>query len=69
MHSMTWNLRLVAVLLLAASCLVCGQYDGEKSHSTSVAGMVNLLQLEADLIENLSNYANELEKKLHIVRG
>lgn len=67
MHS-TWNLRVLAVLFLTASSLVHGQDDGEKSHSTSVAGMGNLLQLEANLIENLSNYADELENKLEIVR-
>ncbi|KAH8417495.1 hypothetical protein KR222_001153 [Zaprionus bogoriensis] len=69
MHSTAWNLhlRLLAVLLL--SCLLSAQGEEEKSHSTSVAGMVNLLQVEAKLIENLSNYADELEKKLNTVRG
>lgn len=69
MHSTKWNLPVLAVLLLVASTLVYGQDDGEKSHSTSVAGMVHLLQLEANLIENLSSYADELENKLQIVRG
>lgn len=66
MHSPELRLRLVAVALLL--CLANGQEDGEKSHSTSVAGMVDLLKVEAQLIENLSYYADELEEKLQIVR-
>ncbi|KAH8311401.1 hypothetical protein KR044_006108 [Drosophila immigrans] len=62
-----WQLRLVAMALLLA--IVGGQEDNEKSHSTSVAGMVELLKLESELVENLSNYAIELENKLKIVRG
>ncbi|KAH8381623.1 hypothetical protein KR093_009551 [Drosophila rubida] len=61
-----WKLRLVAMALLLG--MVSGQEDNEKSHSTSVAGMVELLRLEAELVENLSNYANELEQKLQTVR-
>lgn len=70
MHSPELRLRLVAIALLI--CLVIvnvnGQEDGEKSHSTSVAGMVDLLKLETLLIDNLSKYADELEKKLNTVR-
>ncbi|KAL7728698.1 hypothetical protein ACLKA6_004074 [Drosophila palustris] len=41
----------------------------EQSHSTSVAGMEKLLQLEVKFLEGLSEYANELEKRLSVVRG
>ncbi|KAL7728699.1 hypothetical protein ACLKA6_004075 [Drosophila palustris] len=67
MHSPELRLRLVAMALLC--CLANGQEDGEKSHSTSVAGMVDLLQVETQLIENLRSYADELEKKLQIARS
>lgn len=67
MHSPAWTIRFLYALLVLG--MASGQEaDGEQSHSTSVAGMVQLLQLEVELIENLSNYANELEGKLNIVR-
>ncbi|EDV90577.1 GH14105 [Drosophila grimshawi] len=60
------RLRLLAAALFLVN-LVSGQ--DEKSHCTSIAGMTNLLHLEAQLIDNLSNYADELENKLLTVRG
>lgn len=66
-HLPSWKLLLLAVVLLRS--LVAGQtVDNEQSHSTSVAGMVQLLELEAKLIDNLNNYADELELKLKVVR-
>ncbi|XP_046867157.1 prolyl 4-hydroxylase subunit alpha-1-like isoform X5 [Drosophila willistoni] len=49
--------------------LVLAQDAVEKSHSTSVAGMVQLLELETQLIDNLNRYADKLESKLKIVRS
>ncbi|KAH8382956.1 hypothetical protein KR009_005997 [Drosophila setifemur] len=67
MRSSNWLLPLI---LLSGQVLfrVRGEEQAEESHCTSVAGMVKLLQLEADLIDNLSDYANELERKLDNVR-
>ncbi|XP_064549509.1 prolyl 4-hydroxylase subunit alpha-2 [Drosophila montana] len=68
MHLPAWKLRFLTALLVLG--MASGQEaDGEQSHSTSVAGMVRLLQLEDKLIENLSNYAIELEGKLNIMRS
>ncbi|XP_030370545.1 prolyl 4-hydroxylase subunit alpha-2-like [Scaptodrosophila lebanonensis] len=66
--------------LLISSLAVCASFvaaqDGkniptqesqEQSHTTSVAGMVKLLALEAELLNNFASYANELEKKLEVV--
>ncbi|KAH8280047.1 hypothetical protein KR018_002264 [Drosophila ironensis] len=61
-------------LLFLCTCLVnlCGkeksQSTKEESHSTSVAGMVKLLDLERQLIDNLVEYAAELDNKLQKVR-
>ncbi|XP_034116500.1 prolyl 4-hydroxylase subunit alpha-2-like isoform X2 [Drosophila albomicans] len=62
-----WKFQLLAMALLLG--MVSGQEDNEKSHSTSIAGMVELLKLEDQLVENLSQYADELEQKLRTVRG
>lgn len=61
------RLLLLPLMLLTCSCL-CSQALDEKSHSTSVAGMVKLLEVEAQLIDNLLEYADEMESKLKIVR-
>lgn len=55
-------------MLLTCQVLRQAHSTEEASHCTSVAGMVKLLELEDQLIENLSDYANELEKKLDTVR-
>ncbi|XP_030080740.1 prolyl 4-hydroxylase subunit alpha-2-like isoform X2 [Drosophila hydei] len=41
----------------------------KKSVSTSVVGMLELVQLEADLIDSLSTYADELEAKLKVLKS
>lgn len=52
------------------SCVVFATaVDEEQSHSTSIAEMEKLLYLEAKFIKRLSEYANELENKLKVVRG
>jgi len=59
------------VILLTCQLLLLfliRQGRGEESHCTSVAGMVKLLDQEAQLIDNLEDYAVELEKKLETVR-
>ncbi|XP_034486712.1 prolyl 4-hydroxylase subunit alpha-2-like [Drosophila innubila] len=58
----------MAIALILSVGLVKTE-DEEQSHSTSVAGMEKLLQLEAKFIASLSEYANEMEKKLNVVRG
>lgn len=55
-------------MLLTCQVLRQAHSIEESSHCTSVAGMVKLLELEDQLIENLSDYANELEKRLETVR-
>ncbi|KAH8232377.1 hypothetical protein KR032_004994, partial [Drosophila birchii] len=55
-------------LLLLTSSSLGSTVLAEESHSTSVAGMVKLLDLEAQLIDNLLEYADEMESKLKIVR-
>ncbi|TDG43158.1 hypothetical protein AWZ03_010423 [Drosophila navojoa] len=67
-HLPSWKLVFVATVLLRA--LVDGQSaDNEQSHSTSVAGMEQLLRVEKELIDNLNSYADELEQKLNVVRS
>ncbi|XP_017076188.2 LOW QUALITY PROTEIN: prolyl 4-hydroxylase subunit alpha-2 [Drosophila eugracilis] len=66
MRSSKWLLSLV--MLLTCQLFLVRQVKAEESHCTSVAGMVKLLGLEAQLIDNLEEYAVELEKKLEIVR-
>ncbi|KAH8280052.1 hypothetical protein KR018_002265 [Drosophila ironensis] len=61
MRSSTWP------LLFLCTCLAV-QGSEEESHSTSVAGMVKLLDLERQLIDNLMDYAAELDNKLLNVR-
>ncbi|XP_068154171.1 prolyl 4-hydroxylase subunit alpha-2 isoform X2 [Drosophila tropicalis] len=56
-------------LFLYFLALVQAQDAVEKSHSTSVAGMVELIELETQLIDNLNRYADKLESKLKIVRS
>jgi len=69
MRSSKWPLSLVMLLTCQLLLLLLiRQVRGEESHCTSVAGMVNLLDLEAQLIDNLEDYAVELEKKLETVR-
>ncbi|KAH8384254.1 prolyl 4-hydroxylase subunit alpha-2 [Drosophila serrata] len=64
MRSTKW---LLPLMLLTYTCSSF-QVLAEESHSTSVAGMVKLLELEAQLIDNLLEYADEMESKLKIVR-
>ncbi|XP_017020916.1 prolyl 4-hydroxylase subunit alpha-1 [Drosophila kikkawai] len=61
---MRFSQWLLPLMLLTYSCSVLA----EESHSTSVAGMVKLLEVEAQLIDNLLEYADEMESKLKIVR-
>ncbi|XP_037728386.1 prolyl 4-hydroxylase subunit alpha-1 [Drosophila subpulchrella] len=69
MRSSKWPLSLVMLLTCQVLLLLLvRQVRGEESHCTSVAGMVKLLDLEAQLIDNLEDYAVELEKKLETVR-
>jgi len=69
MRSSKWPLSLVMLLTCQVLLLLLiRQVRGEESHCTSVAGMVKLLELEAQLINNLEDYAVELEKKLETVR-
>ncbi|XP_034662709.1 prolyl 4-hydroxylase subunit alpha-2 [Drosophila subobscura] len=66
------RILLFAVALIAAGLAplpVQSQEEGEQSHSTSVAGMVKLLEVEAQLIDALKDYAGELDKKLQAVRS
>ncbi|XP_022215447.2 prolyl 4-hydroxylase subunit alpha-2 [Drosophila obscura] len=66
------RILLFAVSLIAAGLAgltVHAQVEGEQSHSTSVAGMVKLLEVEAQLIDALKDYAAELDKKLQAVRS
>ncbi|XP_017039324.1 prolyl 4-hydroxylase subunit alpha-2 isoform X2 [Drosophila ficusphila] len=56
------------LILLTCQVLLILRVKAEESHCTSVAGMVKLLDLEAQLIDNLDDYARELEKKLEIVK-
>ncbi|XP_016970275.2 prolyl 4-hydroxylase subunit alpha-2 [Drosophila rhopaloa] len=65
MRSSKW---LLPLMLLTCQVLLHRLVKGEESHCTSVAGMVKLLDLEAQLIDNLADYADELEKKLDIVK-
>ncbi|KAH8313522.1 hypothetical protein KR067_007435 [Drosophila pandora] len=65
MGSFKW---LISLMLLTCQVLRQAHSTEEASHCTSVAGMVKLLELEDQLIENLSDYANELEKRLETVR-
>nr|XP_044251579.1 prolyl 4-hydroxylase subunit alpha-2 [Drosophila takahashii] len=55
-------------VLLLLLLMTIRQAKGEESHCTSVAGMVKLLDVEKHLIDNLEDYAVELEKKLETVR-
>ncbi|XP_017131037.1 prolyl 4-hydroxylase subunit alpha-2 [Drosophila elegans] len=64
MRSSKWLLPLMLMLLV----LLHHQVKSEESHCTSVAGMVKLLDLEAQLIDNLADYAGELEEKLENVK-
>ncbi|EDW67591.2 prolyl 4-hydroxylase subunit alpha-2 isoform X1 [Drosophila virilis] len=61
-----WTLLYIGIALIL--CQIKAKAAMEQSHSTSVAGMVKLVLLEAKLIENLSSYADELEKKLNILK-
>ncbi|XP_064549511.1 prolyl 4-hydroxylase subunit alpha-1-like isoform X2 [Drosophila montana] len=66
MRSSVWTFLYIAIAL--TQCPIRAKAAMEQSHSTSVAGMVKLVLLEAKLIENLSSYADELEKKLNILK-
>ncbi|XP_039493323.1 prolyl 4-hydroxylase subunit alpha-2-like [Drosophila santomea] len=68
MRSSKWLLPVRLLLIYQVLLLLHHQVAGEESHCTSVAGMVKLLDLEAQLIDNLEDYAVELEKKLETVR-
>jgi len=69
MRSSKWPLSLVMLLTCQVLLLLLiRQVGSEESHCTSVAGMVKLLDLEVQLIDNLEDYAVELEKKLETVR-
>ncbi|XP_070137453.1 prolyl 4-hydroxylase subunit alpha-2 isoform X2 [Drosophila bipectinata] len=65
MASFKW---LISLMLLTCQVLRQVHSVEEASHCTSVAGMVKLLELEDQLIQNLEDYADELEKKLDTVR-
>ncbi|ALC47609.1 PH4alphaPV, partial [Drosophila busckii] len=66
MHTAIILATALSLLLLQISAQ---QTENEVSHSTSVAGMVKLLDVESKLIENLDNYATQLERKLEAVRS
>lgn len=59
MKSTDWKLFYIAIILLTN-----GTAASQKAVFTSLEEMVRLVQLEADFIENLSSYADELEAKL-----
>ncbi|EDV90576.1 GH14106 [Drosophila grimshawi] len=66
MYSIIFAYIVIAIIL----CPIKAQDEPiEESYSTSVSGMVNLLLLEAKLIENLNSYADELERKLNILKS
>jgi len=54
--------------LLGTFALVHGSSQQQTNHALSVASMPLLLDLETKLIDNLEDYANELEQKLQIFR-
>lgn len=58
-----WKLLFTSIILLTNGTKVT-----EKSISTSVVGMLELVQLEADLIDSLNSYADELEAKLKVLK-
>ncbi|XP_002020441.2 prolyl 4-hydroxylase subunit alpha-2 [Drosophila persimilis] len=66
---MKWRILLFTLIAHWGWVQVQCQVEGEQSHSTSVAGMVKLLKVEAQLIDALKDYAGELEKKLQAVRS
>ncbi|XP_030080738.1 prolyl 4-hydroxylase subunit alpha-2-like isoform X2 [Drosophila hydei] len=59
-----WKLLFTSIILLTNGTKVT-----EKSISTSVVGMLELVQLEADLIDSLNSYADELEAKLKVLKS
>ncbi|XP_016950819.1 prolyl 4-hydroxylase subunit alpha-2-like [Drosophila biarmipes] len=55
--------------LLVLLAVVHGSSRQQTFHALSVASMPPLLDLEAKLIDNLEDYANELEQKLQMLRS
>lgn len=72
MRLLTSSFNSLLLIIFIIKCLLLPlaktQDENERSLSTSISGMVQLLETEMQLIASVENYANELQQKVDALK-